>query len=217
MRNDTISAIDSSGIIAIVRGVERDKLSATANALFEGGIKLMELAFNPIDECRTAETAESIAALCSEMDGRMHIGAGTVLSASQVKTAHDAGAEYIVSPNVSRAVIEETRRLGMVSIPGAFTPSEAQFAHECGADFIKLFPAVPAGEEYFRLITVPLAHIKLLAVGSITLTNFSSFLSSGARGAAIGGCLVDAQLIAKGDFDSLTRRARQFTNIFLSR
>ena len=108
----------------------------------------------------------------------------------------------------NEAVIRRTRELGMVSIPGALTPTEVMTAHKAGADFVKLFPAGCFGPGYVKAVKAPLSHIKLLVVGSIDENNLASFLSAGAAGAGVGGNLVNKAWVEAGQYDKITEVAR---------
>ena len=207
----TIADINRYKIIAIVRGVTGEALVKTAEALYEGGIRLLEITFDQSGKIAATETAEMIADLCCRFSGRMSIGAGTVMTVEQVRAAFEAGAEYMISPDTSREVIEETCRLGAVSIPGALTPTEVATAYAYGADFVKLFPAGDLGLSYIKSIRAPLAHIPMLAVGGVNEKNLGEFLSAGLSGVGVGSNIVNKKLIDSGDFAALTALAKQYT------
>ena len=133
---NVIEAIKQYKIIAIMRNVSIDKIIPTAQALYEGGIRFVEVTFNQAITTGEKETAEAIATLCKYFEKKMFIGAGTVMDVNQVKTAVDAGAKYIVSPNTDLQVIKKTIEMNAVSIPGAFTPSEIVCAYAAGASFV---------------------------------------------------------------------------------
>lgn len=143
----------------------------------------------------------------------MHFGAGTVLSAEQVDAAARAGAEFMISPNTDPAVICRTKELGLISIPGAMTPTEILAAHNYGADLVKLFPAATLGLTYAKDILAPISHVKMIATAGITEENFAQFLKLGLAGAGISGRLTDKKLIADGDWAEFTRRAEAFRRI----
>ena len=123
-------------IIAISRGIHSSHIIHTAKALLDGGIVLLEVTFHPSDDKISADTLKSIEILQNEMKGRMHIGAGTVLTEERAEQAYLAGAEFIISPNVDEKVIRKTKELGLISIPGAMTPTEAAAAWRAGCDFV---------------------------------------------------------------------------------
>ena len=169
---------------------------------------MMEVTFNQSRPDSFEATAKSIAALRSAFGERMLAGAGTVITAAQLELAKKAGALYIVSPNADPEIIKRTRELGLVSLPGAATPSECVIAHNAGADFIKLFPASDLGSNYLKAIKAPLSHIRFLAVGGVNEKNIAEFLKAGADGAGVGGNLVNKEWIAAGEFDKITETAK---------
>ncbi len=200
-------------IIVIVRRIYGDTLLKLAEAMCDGGVHLMELTFDQSNpDCITA-TGESISTLKERFGDVMRFGAGTVLTVEQVLAAKQAGCEYIISPNVSPAVIRATKESGLVSIPGAMTPTEVLNAHDCGADFVKLFPAGYLGTSYIRDIRAPISHVQLLATGGVREDNFGDFLKAGCVGAGISGRLTDKTCIAEGNFAELADRAKAFRRI----
>ena len=155
------------------------------------------------------ETAACIRMLAEHFAGKMSIGAGTVLTPKQAVLTKKAGGKFIISPNVDKAVIRKTKALGLVSIPGAATPTEIQAAHKAGADFVKLFPAAQLGTDYLKAVSAPLAHIRYLAVGGIDETNIADYLKSGACGVGIGSNLVNKAWMEAGEFDRITALAKE--------
>ena len=210
MREAVISEILKKKIIAIVRGVEPAEILRTAQALYDGGITLMEITFNQRDPDSFRQTAQSIAAVRAHMSGKLIAGAGTVTSTELVELACSAGAEYIISPDTDPAVIRRTRELGLVSLPGAYTPSEAKQAHNAGADFVKLFPCVgPTAPAYLKALCAPLSHIRFLAVGGVDASNAAAFLRAGAVGLGVGSSLVSRSRVEEGRFDEITAASQQ--------
>jgi 2-dehydro-3-deoxyphosphogluconate aldolase/(4S)-4-hydroxy-2-oxoglutarate aldolase len=173
----------------------------------------MEVTFDQADPDCVQKTCEAISMLREKMGDDMLFGAGTVLSTAQVDAAHKAGAEYIISPNVSLPVIARTKELGLVSIPGAMTPSEMVSAHEAGADFVKVFPVSDLGTRYIKSVMAPINHIMFVATGGVNEQNVKEYLDMGFVGAGIGGRLTERKLIEAGDFAEFTRRAKAFANI----
>ena len=209
-REKAIEAIEKEKLIAILRGVPKDKLIPLAEALYRGGVRALEVTFSHGAGCNPEETAEMIKLLTYSMGDRMHIGAGTVLTAREVELTKEAGGSFIISPNRDRAVIERTRELSMVSIPGALTPSEVVEAHSYGADFVKLFPVSTLGAEYVKAVRAPLPHTKLLAVGGINETNVGEYLKAGVCGFGVGSNIIDKKALDSGDFDAITRLSKKY-------
>ena len=209
-RDKIIQEVLVHKIIAIVRGVGYESLTALAKAFYDGGIRLMEVTFDQRDTDGFHKTTEAISHLCETAPEGMIIGAGTVVSPEQTELAYRAGAKFIVSPDTNPKVIRHTIACGMVSMPGAMTPTEVLRAHEAGADFVKLFPAGTLGTGYLRSLTSgPLSHIRFLAVGGIDEKNLAGYLHAGAVGAGIGGSLVNKDWIKNGDFYAIREQAKR--------
>lgn len=206
----TMDWILQNKLIAIVRSLGPEPMEALADALFAGGVRLMEVTFNQAKPATWQDTADCIRRISERYEGRMLAGAGTVLTLGQLKMAADAGAKYIISPNVDMAVIHETKRLGLVSLPGALTPTEIMAAYHAGADAIKVFPAGDLGPGYIKAVRAPLSHVPLLAVGGVDAQNCADFIAAGCVGVGVGGSLVNKQWIANGEFDKIEALARTF-------
>ena len=198
--------IEKAKVIAILRGIESSVMQKVAEALYEGGIRFMEVTFDHRSG-DFKQTANAIRSLCTTFAGKMEIGAGTVTTVELVHLATESGAKFIISPDCNTDVINETKKLGLVSIPGAFTASEVLKAHYAGADFVKVFPAGCMGPEYIKALRGPIPQVKLLAVGGIDAENIASFLKAGCVGAGVGGKLASKALIEEGKFDELEKAA----------
>ena len=213
MREKVIEKIEKEKIIAIVRGVESEKLIPFAEAVYAGGIRLLEITYSADGSVSDEETAKNIQKLSERFDGRMYIGAGTVLKEKQVELTKSAGGRFIISPDTYPEVIRKTRELDMVSMPGALTPSEIQSAHRAGADFVKVFPVTNMGIEYFKAVKAPLSHIKLIAVGGINEKNMSEFIDAGICGFGIGSNIVNKKMIEEENFEEITNLAKKYTAV----
>jgi len=206
-----IQAIERHKIIVIMRGLPNEQIIPVTEALCEGGIRLIEVTFDQSDPNCLARTGSAIQAIAETFEGRMHVGAGTVLTTQQAEVAHASGATFIVSPNTDPEVIRHTVELGMVSIPGALTPSEIVLAYHSGAKFVKLFPGGDFGPGYVKAICAPISHIPLLVVGGVNADNMQAFLNAGAKGIGVGSNIVDKKLIESGSYAELTALAKTYT------
>lgn len=209
-RERVLKTIGEEKLISIVRAPEFESLFPAAQALYAGGVRLLEITFDRSGTISKEEICQMIAMLTDAFGDRMLIGAGTVTSPDEVKLAFDAGASFIISPNCDPAVIECTKSLGMVSIPAAYTATEIATALKHGADYIKLFPADGVTREYIRAIRAPLSDAKLLAVGGVTSENAKSFLDIGFCGVGVGSNLYDKKLIESRDFEALKQLAQKY-------
>lgn len=171
-------------LIGILRGVSPGEAVEIANAILATGITQIEVPLNSPDPL------ESIHRLADALGDRAVIGAGTVLTPTQVRDVHAAGGQLIVSPNCRPAVIEETYKLGMASWPGIVTPSEAFDALDAGATGLKLFPAVQVGLDGMKAVRAVLPQNTLLyAVGGVGVDNFAAWRAAGVDGAGLGSAL----------------------------
>ena len=210
MRQMVINEICKQKIIAIMRGLDKQQAVKAAKALYEGGITLVEVTFNQRSPETFVDTAEAIKAIKAEMGDKMLVGAGTVTSPELVRMAAEAGALYIISPDTDIEVIKTTRELGLVSLPGAYTPTEAKQAYNAGADFVKLFPCVGNAPAYVKAVCAPFNHIRFLAVGGVNADNAADFLKAGAVGLGVGGNLVNKDWIKAGEYGKITEEAKKY-------
>lgn len=176
--------LDECPLIAIIRGVTPDDAEATADAIFEGGIRIIEVPLNSPDPLRSIER------IAAKYGDRALVGAGTVLGADQVVQVRDAGGRLIVSPDTNTDVISAASGASLVSCPGYFTPSEAFAALRAGAHGLKLFPAEGAtpGVLKAQLAVLP-KDVPVLAVGGISPDNMQPWLAAGASGFGLGSGL----------------------------
>lgn len=213
MRECVIETVLKEKIVAIVRSVEKEKLIDLAKAMYDGGIRLLEITYDATGKISDEETAERIAMLCNHFKDTMYIGAGTVITEKQVELTAQAGGLFIISPDSNESVIRKTRELNLVSMPGALTPTEIQTAHRAGADFVKLFPVTNMGTSYVKAVKAPLSHVKLLAVGGIDEGNMDEYLKAGVCGFGIGSNIIDKKALSENDFEAITKLAQKYVSV----
>jgi len=170
-------------LVAILRGVTPSEAVAVAQALFDAGFRCVETPLNSPDPLA------SIAAMRKHFDGRLLIGAGTVLSAADAADVANAGAQFMVAPNTNADVIAAAKRNGLLAMPGFMTPSEAFAALTAGADALKLFPADQAGPAFVRALRAVLPQTPLFAVGGVSEAQIAPYLAAGATGFGLGASL----------------------------
>lgn len=199
-------------IVVALRGIPGKEMVSTARALWEGGVRMLEVTFDQKDPDRLQKTPAAIRSIREELGDRLLVGAGTVLTAEQATAAVEAGAEYLLSPSYDPHVLSRAKELGVELIPGVFTPSEAVAAHQAGAALVKLFPGGSLGLPYIKNLAGPLGHIPLLPMGGVDLNNLTDFLSQpNVAGVGIGSAIAKPALVKAGDFTGLRELARQFT------
>ncbi len=190
-------------IIAIVRGVSADRVIRIAEALYAGGLRLMEIT------CNTPGVTEMIAAVSKAMEGKMFVGAGTVLSEKLAREVCSAGAQYVIAPDINPAVVEFCLKRGVPVIPGAATPTEILLAKRLGVTMIKIFPAEALGANYIQQIRGPIDDMDFVAVGGITEGNMAEFLQAGCAAVGLGGSLIKKEWVESGDWASLSALAKK--------
>ena len=198
--NKVVEELGKTHLMVLARGVRKDVLVKGVAAIREAGVTVFESTFDHrIPDC-LEENAEKIAALKAEFGDTMRIGAGTVLGVEEVRAAHAAGAEFIVSPDSDPEVIAETKRLGMASFPGAMTPTEIKRAWSLGADIVKLFPADDLGYHYIQNLKGPMPHIPLMATGGVNPQTIPEFLSRGILAVGTGITIFRPDLVKAEDY-----------------
>ena len=208
-KSHVVDAILESKAVVIVRGLSREELINSVRAMRDGGISCLEVTYDSLGKTSDEEIAENIKALVDEFPD-MYIGAGTVINTKQVLLTARAGGRFIVSPDTNVDVISMTVKLGLVSIPGAMTPTEAATAKRAGADFVKLFPMGELGPSYLKALALPLSHIRFLAVGGVTVENMAEYFKAGAVGLGVASAIVDKKLIKEGNFDGVRKLAEDY-------
>jgi len=200
-RHDLMQRVRDERVIAIVRLRSDAPLRRVAEALVEGGIRILEFTL-------TSPGARAAIAECRAHFGETAlIGAGTVLDAAEARECLDAGAQFLVSPGCDPAVVAAARAGGALAMPGALTPTEIIAAWHAGADVVKVFPVRSFGPRYIADLRAPLPEIPLMPTGGIDETNAGAYLRAGAVGVAAGGQLVTEEMVARADWTAITARA----------
>lgn len=201
-----LKRIAAHKIVAIVRLDDLSMAQPIVAALIEGGIRIIEFTLtNPA-------AVSTIAAMRQFAGDSAVIGAGSVITAEQVRAVADAGAQFVVSPVSKVEVIHACVSLDLPAMPGAFTPTEIQQAWEWGASAVKIFPANHLGRGYIKDLLAPLPHLRLMPTGGVRVDNIRGFLDDGAFAVGVGSALINHEAIAGRDWERLRRHARQFVD-----
>jgi 2-dehydro-3-deoxyphosphogluconate aldolase/(4S)-4-hydroxy-2-oxoglutarate aldolase len=209
--NSFIKEFLESKIIVVCRGIAQDEIVKVATALYDGGIRFMEVPFNQADPSTFAVTAAKIKTVKESLGGKMHVGAGTVITMEQFELAKKAGAEIIISPTLEEDIIAATKAAGLVSMPGCATPSEMTKAYKLGADLIKLFPASMVNMKVIKEIRVPLNHLPLVCFGGVSAENIREVLATGVVGVGVASSVLNKQALADKDYEKITALAKELT------
>lgn len=203
-RSDTVARIEACGIVAVIRIQDPSKLRAVVDALAAGGVRALEVTMS------VPHAIALIAEIAPTLPEGFILGAGTVVDPDTARAAIDAGARYIVGPVFRPAVIEACHERDVAIMPGCFSPTEILAAWEAGADIVKVFPATALGPTYIRDVRAPLPQVKLMPTGGVSLENAGDWIRAGSAAIGVGSAMVEATLVASGDFAAIARRAAQF-------
>ncbi len=204
-RSSIAARIVEAGAIAILRMKESAGLPRVAEALVQGGIRVLEVTLT------TPGALEHLNALARRYAPGILIGVGSVVDQVSARRAVESGARFVVSPVLVPEVVEEAHSHGLPALPGVLTPSEAFQAHRLGADLVKVFPAGFFGKSYVRALLAPLPQLRLVPTGGVTPANAGDWLSAGASAVGVGSALLDAGALAQGHYHIVEARARQLT------
>jgi 2-dehydro-3-deoxyphosphogluconate aldolase/(4S)-4-hydroxy-2-oxoglutarate aldolase len=202
-RLEVLRRIEEIGIVPVIRSPSADVALRAVEAIVAGGIPV----------CEITMTVPDAPALIRDVVGRLGdralVGAGTVLDAAAAEVCLDAGAAFLVGPGLDLDVVGVARKHDVAVMPGALTPTEVITAWRAGADMVKIFPAsAMGGASYLRALRAPLPQVKLMPTGGVNLSTLADYITAGAAAVGIGGELVDAAAIARGEASIITERAR---------
>ena len=202
-REQVVAAILRERASAIIRTNDQEVAGEAIRAAVEGGFKLVEFTLTTPGAC------ELVARFAA--DSELTVGAGTVMTRAQARAAVSAGARFLVSPICDPEIVAEAAALDVPIIPGTFTPTEMETAHRLGADFVKLFPAVPGGVDFVRAIRGPMPHLRMFPTAGVTPENFTEFLDAGCAGVGFVASLFTPADISERRFEAIRDRAAEIT------
>ena len=206
-RLEIAARITELGIVAVIRTPACDLVAPVCDALFAGGVIALEVTMTVPDALRALREVKA------RFGDHVLLGAGTILNAAQGHAAIDAGAQYVISPISKLEIIEAAHQREKPVMLGAYTPTEAQFAHEAGADFIKIFPADKLGPGYIKNLRAPLPHLRIVPTGGVDLVSAPEFLKAGCAALGVGSSLVSAEILKTRNWAELTRLAGEFVRV----
>jgi 2-dehydro-3-deoxyphosphogluconate aldolase / (4S)-4-hydroxy-2-oxoglutarate aldolase len=208
-KNETLDSLLASGVVAVIRMKDPERLSKVVMAIREGGVKCIEITMT------VPGAVDVIAALVKTTPPDVIVGAGTVTDRGTADDVVSAGAKFVVSPVFRPDVVAVTKAAGAVAIPGCFTPTEILTAWEAGADIVKVFPATSLGPKYFKDIAGPFPDIRLMPTGGVTVDNVGEWVKAGAVAVGIGSDLLDRKAIDEGRYEVLTEKAARMVRNFV--
>lgn len=196
-----IEHISQTGTVAILRGVEPASIVPLGQALLEAGVGAIEITLN------SEGAFEGIKKLRTALDGKIPVGAGTVMTGEAAREAIEAGAMFILSPHLAEETLAASLAAQIPAIVGVMTPTEAVRAYHLGAEMVKIFPAGSIGADFFRELRGPLPYIKTMAVGGVNADNAGGFIKAGAAAIGAGSQLIDREAVGRGDWAAVKAKA----------
>jgi 2-dehydro-3-deoxyphosphogluconate aldolase / (4S)-4-hydroxy-2-oxoglutarate aldolase len=206
-RSEISARIIELGIVAVIRTPAFELVAPVVEALVNGGVLAVEVTMTVPDALRALRDVEA------RFGSKILLGAGTILNAPQCKAAIESGAQYVISPITKLEIIEAAHALDKPVMLGAYTPTEAQLAHEAGADFIKIFPADKLGPAYIKSLRAPLPHLRIVPTGGVDLQTAPEFLKAGCAALGVGSSLLTADILKTKNWAALTQLAAQFVEV----
>jgi 2-dehydro-3-deoxyphosphogluconate aldolase/(4S)-4-hydroxy-2-oxoglutarate aldolase len=203
-KSEIIARLINPGIIAVVRAQKPEQVLPLSEALLAGGVIAIEITMT------TPNAIEAIREASAKLGSRALIGVGTVLDVKTCNAAIEAGAQFVVSPVCKPELIAPVAAAQKPIMIGSYTPTEAQTAHEAGADFIKIFPADTLGPNYIKSLRAPLPHLKIVPTGGVDAGNVAEWLKAGCAAVGAGSSLVSAKILQDAAWSELTKRAVEF-------
>jgi 2-dehydro-3-deoxyphosphogluconate aldolase/(4S)-4-hydroxy-2-oxoglutarate aldolase len=203
-RTDILTRLTTPGIIAVVRAQKREQVLPLSEALLAGGVHAIEITLTTPDAFR------AIREVSQAFGPQALVGVGTVLKPGDCRAALDAGAQFAVTPICRTEFVALAHTAGKPVMLGAYTPTEAQLAHEAGADFVKIFPADGLGPNYIKALRAPLPHLRIVPTGGVTLENVGQWFAAGCAALGVGSSLVSKKILSEANWAELTRLARAY-------
>jgi len=209
--DDVVRRIGEIGIVPVVRASSVEEANRAVEAICAGGIGSVEITM-------TVPNAISVIREVVQQRGKdVLIGAGTVTNAAQAEACILAGAQFLVSPGLSVAVLGEAKKHSILAIPGALTPTELMSAQEHGATLVKIFPCGNVGgAKYLKSLKAPFPKAMLIPTGGVNTANAADFIAAGAFALGVGADLVDAAALREGNLEKITNAARELVNAVTS-
>lgn len=206
---NVIESLKKYKFISILRNVSPEYSADVIKALYDGGVRIFEVTFNPSKDNTIEDTQKIIKDIYSLYGNTVVAGAGTVITMEFAEAAYDAGAKFLVSPCTSKSIIDFAKEHNIISIPGAYTPNEILNAYNMGADIVKIFPVAPDEIGYLKNVLAPLSHIPFIPTGGVNVNTIKPFLDLGAVAVAAGASVFTKEMAESGDFETITKRARE--------
>ena len=206
-KSEVSARLVEPGLIAVIRTSRSEDVLPICEALLEGGIQALEITLTVPNALKAITTARD------RFGAKIVLGAGTVLNAQMCRDAIAAGAEFIVSPIMRPEIVTSAHAMDRPVMLGAYTPTEAQAAHDAGADFVKIFPADRLGATYIKALLAPMPHLRVVPTGGVDLETAPEFIRAGCVALGVGSSLLKPELIKTCAWKDLSRLAKAYIDV----
>ncbi len=203
-RTQIVEALLDPGIVAVVRALSSAQVVPLSQALLRGGVVAVEITMTTPGAIEAIRTARRV------LPPEALVGVGTVLDIATAEAALEAGAEFVVTPICRTELVQVAHAAGKPVMIGAYTPTEAQRAHEAGADFVKLFPADNLGPGYIKALRAPLPHLRIVPTGGVNLETIGAFFAAGCAAVGTGSALLSSAILKNDDWPALAHLAASY-------
>ena len=201
---DVVRRIGEIGIVPVVRASGIEEARRAVDAILEGGIPIVEITMT------VPGAVAVIREVIRQFGSKVLVGAGTVVTREQAEACLEAGAQFLVSPGMSTAMLEAAQKRATLAIPGALTPTELMAASAHNATLVKVFPCSSVGgPKYLKTLRGPFPDVKIIPTGGINLTNAADYLAAGAFALGVGSDLVDTAALRQGHPEKIVAAARE--------
>lgn len=208
-REKFFQVLSETKIIAVIRIDATADLAPTMRALYDGGVKIIEITSTSPGFLATIER------LKEEFQSRddVFVGAGTILDRATMEEAVAHNADFIVSPIFDRDIVLNCRKRGVPTMAGCMTPTEIFNAWSAGSDIIKTFPGRVCTPEFYKDIAGPFPNIKMMPTGNVNIQTAPEYIKAGAIAVGIGKALASKELIMQGDLQAITLNAKRYSSL----
>jgi len=209
-KEEVLEKVKVLGLLAVIRGPSPELTVQMVEALVKGGVKGIEITYS------TPKAEEVVKTLTSIYGDKILLGMGTLTEPGQAESAKAAGAKFLVSPMCQPALVEAMFNTSLLTMAGAFTPTEVFQAYQLGADVVKIFPGSLGGPAYIKALKGPFPYIPMMPTGGVSAANVKDWFAAGVVAVGAGSELCPPQLAKEGKFDEIRQKAAEFVKIIQS-
>ena len=204
---EVLEKIKTLGVLAVIRGPSAELTVKMVEALAAGGVTGIEITYS------TPNAEDVVRTLVNKFGNEILIGMGTLTKPEQATCAKEAGAKFLVSPVCEPNLVKSMIASGLLTMAGAFTPTEVLQTYNLGVDVVKIFPGSLGGPAYVKALKGPFPYIPMMPTGGVSATNVGEWFAAGVVAVGAGSELCPPQLAKEGKFNEISKRAADFVKV----